>query len=174
MESLDNKRVHEIELDMLSELNRISKRHKIKYYLAYGTALGAVRNNGFIPWDTDVDVIVEYNNTKKLDEILSKELSGKYRVLNYKNDSSSPLMFSRIVLANDDGVTVHVDLFPMVGLPNRKIKQQIFIKTARIVNALFFFKKVEPEKYYTDRNKKIRLSKILKVVSKPFPIRMLI
>ena len=41
---------------VLCELDRVCKAHGLSYFLAYGTLLGALRHQGFIPWDDDVDV----------------------------------------------------------------------------------------------------------------------
>lgn len=41
---------------MLLEFDKICKKHNIKYFLMFGSILGAVRHSGFIPWDDDLDV----------------------------------------------------------------------------------------------------------------------
>ena len=51
-------RIHAANYRMLDALDEICHRHGIRYYLAYGGLLGAVRHGGFIPWDDDVDVIM--------------------------------------------------------------------------------------------------------------------
>mgnify|MGYP002348411943 CR=1 FL=1 len=51
---------------LLEEMDRVSKLHDIQYALGYGTALGAVRHQGFIPWDDDLDLIMDYANYQKL------------------------------------------------------------------------------------------------------------
>lgn len=64
--------------DMLIDIEGMCNKYKIELYLAYGSALGAIRHNGFIPWDDDLDVCMtrsDYNTIKKYFE---KELSYKY------------------------------------------------------------------------------------------------
>jgi len=49
-------KVRLVQIELLDELDRISKKYNIKYQLFAGTLLGAVRHQGFIPWDDDIDV----------------------------------------------------------------------------------------------------------------------
>ncbi|CAM3608750.1 LicD family protein [Erysipelothrix sp. HDW6B] len=65
-------------LEILLEFDRICKKHNLEYALGYGTALGAVRHKGFIPWDDDVDVMMTYDTYHKLLEILPDEIQEPY------------------------------------------------------------------------------------------------
>ena len=49
-------RLHKLQLEMLCDLDSICKKYDLKYFAVFGTALGAVRHGGFIPWDDDIDV----------------------------------------------------------------------------------------------------------------------
>lgn len=63
-----------IELEMLEEVDRICNKYNIKYQLAYGTMLGAVRHKGFIPWDDDLDVQFLRPEYEKFRKVVKKEL----------------------------------------------------------------------------------------------------
>ncbi len=66
-----------IQLECLVELDRICRKHTIKYSLDGGTLLGAVRHNGFIPWDDDIDVIMERKEYERFFVICQTELDTK-------------------------------------------------------------------------------------------------
>lgn len=87
MDDKTKRKLQRIEIDILDEIVRVCEKHDIKYYLAGGTLLGAVRHGGFIPWDDDIDISMpreEYNIFK---EICKKELDGKYFLQNHESES---------------------------------------------------------------------------------------
>lgn len=59
-------KLQHVELEMLQELDRVCWKHDIEYFATFGTALDAVRHQGFIPWDDDVDVGMTRDNSEKL------------------------------------------------------------------------------------------------------------
>ena len=58
MKELTLQELKEIEFSILKEFDAFCKENNIRYFLAYGTLLGAIRYKKFIPWDDDVDVLV--------------------------------------------------------------------------------------------------------------------
>lgn len=60
-------------LSMLKQLSNILSENGIQFSLAGGTLLGAVRDNGFIPWDDDVDIMVDRNNFKKIKVLFNQQ-----------------------------------------------------------------------------------------------------
>ena len=55
------KDVRKIQLNILKKLDEVCENNGLKYYLAFGTCLGALCHKGFIPWDDDIDVLMSYD-----------------------------------------------------------------------------------------------------------------
>lgn len=74
--------------DMLVYVDSICKKYKINYWLDSGTLLGAVRHGGFIPWDDDVDICIEYKDAKKLIKALRTNPHPDYVVQDRISDKN--------------------------------------------------------------------------------------
>lgn len=81
----DLRRVQLIQLDMMKEIDRICRKHNLKYNIAFGTLLGAVRHKGFIPWDDDADINMPYEDYLKLIEVIDGELDGEKYYFRYQD-----------------------------------------------------------------------------------------
>lgn len=86
--------------EMLKELARVCEKRNIKYYLAQGTLLGAVRHKGFIPWDDDIDVIVPYDELERLMRIFPCEGDQEYMITNHTVEKHYPLTWTKIRAKN--------------------------------------------------------------------------
>ena len=76
------KKIQEIELDALKEFNKICKENNLMFFLRGGSVMGAVKYQGFIPWDDDVDIAVPREDYDQLPQIFeNKIIAGKYQVL---------------------------------------------------------------------------------------------
>ena len=76
------------EMLILSEIDRICRKHGIAYYLGYGTLLGAVRDATFIPWDDDVDIMMFREDFEAFRRIAKEELPEELEFLSIEEDSS--------------------------------------------------------------------------------------
>ena len=83
------KRAWAAELSILDEINRICKKYDIKYYADWGTLLGAIRHQGFIPWDDDLDICMHRNELSKFLAVADKELPEGFKVICFENNDYS-------------------------------------------------------------------------------------
>ena len=89
MGSLSLEEIKKVELDALCELDRVCKAHGLSYFLAYGTLLGALRHQGFIPWDDDVDVHMTREDYERFYGLCRDgALRDPYRITSYRDGSS--------------------------------------------------------------------------------------
>ena len=126
------KKIQCIELEILDEFDRICRKHNLKYCLAGGTCIGAIRHNGFIPWDDDIDVHMPREDYDKLIKIQKKELNKKkfyFQSLELNDDFGWP--FAKIRRKNtiykeelmstpDNKSGVWIDIFPLDKIPDKK------------------------------------------------------
>jgi lipopolysaccharide cholinephosphotransferase len=82
-------------LNIVKYFDVFCKKHDIKYYLMGGTALGAMRHKGFIPWDDDFDVFMDQKNYKKFIQISKRFLNSKF-YLQEENTRNWPLFLSQL------------------------------------------------------------------------------
>lgn len=94
--SAEMKKVWAIELDLLAKFDSVCRKHCIKYVALWGTALGAVRHQGFIPWDDDVDVGMDRQNYEKLCAVAEEEFTYPYFFQNPLTDRAYFVPLARL------------------------------------------------------------------------------
>lgn len=118
------------QLQILSEIDKLCRRHDIKWFADYGTMLGAVRHGGYIPWDDDFDICMMRDEYERFFEIAKKEFPKEYIILTLRDiDEGYDNVLGRIVncraidcskehMDEFSGCpyTVGVDIFPMDGV----------------------------------------------------------
>lgn len=123
--SLQEKR--EVYLGLLKELDRFCTQHKLRYYMACGTLIGAVRHKGFIPWDDDLDVFVPEPDFKKLSEIYK---SDNFELVTCFNNKAHPFPFARLIdrrtystVGKFNYFGLGIDVYIIYGAPSSRIEQ---------------------------------------------------
>ena len=124
----DIKKIQKLNLEMMKEFDHFCKKNGIKYYLAGGTLLGAVRHKGFIPWDDDVDIMMLWNDYEKLIS-LKEKLVDEYpmRQLVSVFDHTFARDYARYIrkdyskiedfVEEDDCPFLGMDILPIVFVP---------------------------------------------------------
>ena len=116
--------LREIEKNMLREIDRICRAHDIKYFISYGTMLGAVRHGGFIPWDDDVDVAMLRSEFEKFRKIAPEELNAElYSYESHVNRNGYHYFFDRVTARDTYFASKYSDDYDM----HKGISVDIFV-----------------------------------------------
>lgn len=90
-------RRHQLRMtDMLVEIDRICRKHHLAYWLGSGTLIGAVRHQGFIPWDDDLDIEMTERDYRKLLRILPQELPPHLALQSQDTDPNYLFFYAKI------------------------------------------------------------------------------
>ena len=101
------KRAWGAEYRVLTEIDRICKKHAITYHISAGTLLGAVREGNFIPWDDDIDIIMLRDSFSRFQEVVSKELP------------------SEMTFFYGDQEADYSDFLPVVGVGEMRFREKV-------------------------------------------------
>ena len=135
---LHDDEIHQVQmvlLDMMDDFVSICERNGLRYFLTGGSALGAVRNEGFIPWDDDIDVIMPRSDYERLAECVKKEPGDKYWLQGLKNSEKYDLTYYKFrkkgtryieIFDNDyDDAGVFIDVFPLEDMYDNPIVRAV-------------------------------------------------
>ena len=91
-------RIKRIEMDIMREIDRICKENNITYFLVGGSLLGAVRHQGFIPWDDDIDIGMFREDYNKFRKVCPGVLASHLSYQSYREEPTSHYIFDKIRL----------------------------------------------------------------------------
>lgn len=164
--------------DILVNVADFCDKNDIRYYLACGTALGAIRHDGFIPWDDDVDIAMPREDYERFMQLYSSE---QYSVCESRINKKYPYPFgkvcdnSTIVIEHVDTPCefgVYIDIFPIDGTPDNEEERAKHLKRLNWEMRLLAWKRISHEK------KVGIVHKVIQVVAKALlfviPVRVLV
>lgn len=119
-------------LSIVKDIDELCRKNGIEYYLFGGSAIGAVRHHGFIPWDDDLDIIMDHINYEIFIKVCKEQLdTNKY--LFQEGGVDWPMLFSKVrlkgTLLEEPGSTetdfskkgIFVDVFKLENAPESKV-----------------------------------------------------
>lgn len=145
--STDMKRLRSVQLDLLQQVQELCHRHAITYFAVAGTALGAVRHQGFIPWDDDVDVAMPRPDYERFLNVARCELGADYFLQHSRTDPNFPLPMAKVRRNNSRfmeqatvDVNMHhgifVDVFPLDRKPRSAGLQTLHAALLKLLSRL--------------------------------------
>ena len=124
-EVTDIPEIQQMELGIMEYIHEVCQKIGVKYFLAYGSLIGAVRHQGFIPWDDDMDICMLRDDYEKLQDYLIAHPDERYEVMSYKNNINYVYPFMKVQdnrtylleedVRIDSDMGIYVDIFPVDG-----------------------------------------------------------
>lgn len=160
-----------VSLNILKSTTDICEKLDLRYFLIYGSLIGAVRHQGFIPWDDDVDIMMpreDYNRLIKYCNKNKKELKGLEIFTPIHGQQNYPYMITRISNPNykieiknetSYGMGIFIDIYPFDGLGNDLRKALQIEKKGDKISSLYY---LSTRKHYSKENTKGIVKNIIK------------
>ena len=135
MRKIETKELREVQISILVAVDKFCRENNIRYSLACGTLLGAVRHGGYIPWDDDIDIYMPRADYEKFEQLFPRHYEKRYELGSLKRDDSWCLPFGKIY---DNRTTVvekrskaktpgvNIDVFPIDEVPDDKEEFQLY------------------------------------------------
>lgn len=152
MAEVDLKQIQNVELIILEQIKTICEKYKLKYFADSGTLLGIVRNNSFIPWDNDIDLVMPRKDYQKFIKIAEKELQYPYYLQTGYKDKG---YFSGLIKIRKSDTTailksqlgkrhynqgVFLDIFPLDNVINNKKLQKLQLRVIFQLKKILFYR----------------------------------
>ena len=134
-------------LEMLKDIDTVCKKHRIAYQLFAGTALGAVRHHGFIPWDDDVDIIMPRREYERFFNEAAGDFDETRYFVQREHSDHWPMPYSKLRRNNTTCIEkyhpkdlkihqgVYIDIFPCDNLSDCALTRKIQFGVSKIIIA---------------------------------------
>ncbi|WP_053831626.1 LicD family protein [Paraclostridium bifermentans] len=152
------KKIWAVQLNLLKKFQEVCEMNNLKFYLTYGSLLGAIRHNGYIPWDDDIDIAMPREDYDKLKEIAVKEFKDPYFYQTQENEidffgggfsrlrDSRTTGYEYIHYGHDFNAGIWIDITAIDNVPN----SYLFRRLQR--HMVYFYQQIMFAKIYSRDN----------------------
>lgn len=158
--------------EVMEYVATVCEQNNIKYFLSGGTLLGAIRHNGFIPWDDDADIMLLRPEYEKLMRVMSQNPDERFVLESVNNDDLWTRPWARVCdnrtlieldSINDKATGVYVDILPIDGLPNNSFVSLMYAYRIKFLNIL---RNSSMRQGFVDNEKYVFAKKILGLLTR--------
>ncbi len=179
-ENYDADQLKATQVEILKDIINITKRENLDYFIIAGTLIGAIRHQGFIPWDDDIDIAMTRKDYEALKKIINTEYSDKYFMQDYDTEPNFYMPFGKLRLNNTlyneghvEHLTLHKGIFIDIFILDKEPRVDGFMfnlrgHTIQVLNKLVAYRYV----YQNGRNAS-PARKVITYASMIFPIQFL-
>lgn len=155
MRKIDSNELRQLQLQILDEVASFCEKHNIKYFLMGGTLLGAVRHQGYIPWDDDIDIGMLREDYNRFIELYSSQKNNTYYLYGYEINQDFYFPFIKCCLHNTLSIEkylpyhkygVNIDIFPIDVISS--LHAHRIIKQISKIRRLHYLKNSPPSPEY--------------------------
>ena len=138
-----------LQMDVLQAVDEFCRNNNIRYSMACGTLLGAIRHKGYIPWDDDIDIYVPRDDYRRLVDIFPSLYKGRYKLTSLERSSLWDKPYAKIydnknVMVEDavwkENIGVNIDVFPVDEVPDDESEWLEYNKKRMRQQKLFILK----------------------------------
>lgn len=143
MKKIELEDIKKITKEILKDFDCVCRTNNIRYSIAYGTLLGAIRHNGFIPWDDDIDVIMPRPDFELFSDIWKEKLNPTHRFISIDNTREFMAPLAKIIdtrtVLKEEGhpsrikIGVYIDIFVYDGMPSEENLQRKIYKRVNLL-----------------------------------------
>jgi len=170
--------IQKVQLNLLSQFIEVCQKHGLRYYLFGGTCLGAIRHQGFIPWDDDLDVAMPRPDFNRLMQ-LTNEFKQPYFLQNVVTDkrysypyaklrNSNTSFFEAVFAPTHMNHGIWIDIFPLDGMSRKPRATHVKSLKPYLLWFRWYFSYLGNSFHMPRMNKKFFLDILIDIVTLPF------
>ena len=152
--------IRKVQLNLIDYLQKKCEENNLHYSLCYGSLIGAIRHNGFIPWDDDMDIVMPRPDYEKLIDIVNSQ-NDTIKIFDCRTKKDYYHPYAKIIDTTtlvDEGQSrkikdygIYIDIFPEEGLPNDEKQRNLYwkkINRLRLLSSYVNAKKIKNETFF--------------------------